>query len=81
MNDHWIAPSILPADFARLGEEVDTVLEAGADTFVAGSAILGAGGRKASGHLGKLDPVGAVGVLVDYGDVVHASLLAAFISL
>ncbi len=26
-----IAPSILSADFARLGEEVDTVLEAGAD--------------------------------------------------
>jgi ribulose-phosphate 3-epimerase len=27
----FIAPSILSADFARLGEEVDTVLEAGAD--------------------------------------------------
>ena len=27
----WIAPSILAADFARLGAEVDTVLEAGAD--------------------------------------------------
>jgi ribulose-phosphate 3-epimerase len=27
----WIAPSILSADFARLGEEVDTVLDAGAD--------------------------------------------------
>ena len=27
----WIAPSILSADFARLGEEVDAVLEAGAD--------------------------------------------------
>jgi ribulose-phosphate 3-epimerase len=26
-----IAPSILSADFARLGEEVDTVLAAGAD--------------------------------------------------
>ena len=26
-----IAPSILSADFARLGEEVDSVLEAGAD--------------------------------------------------
>ena len=26
-----IAPSILSADFARLGEEVDAVLEAGAD--------------------------------------------------
>ena len=26
----WIAPSILSADFARLGEEVDAVLEAGA---------------------------------------------------
>ena len=31
MNDFWIAPSILAADFARLGEEVDAVLEAGAD--------------------------------------------------
>ena len=27
----WIAPSILSADFARLGEEVTAVLEAGAD--------------------------------------------------
>ena len=31
MNDFWIAPSILSADFARLGEEVDAVLDAGAD--------------------------------------------------
>jgi ribulose-phosphate 3-epimerase len=31
MNTPWIAPSILSADFARLGEEVDTVLAAGAD--------------------------------------------------
>lgn len=31
MTDYWIAPSILSADFARLGEEVDTVLAAGAD--------------------------------------------------
>ncbi len=29
-ND-WIAPSILSADFARLGEEVNAVLQAGAD--------------------------------------------------
>lgn len=28
---YWIAPSILSADFARLGEEVKAVLEAGAD--------------------------------------------------
>jgi len=27
----WIAPSILSADFARLGEEVEAVLAAGAD--------------------------------------------------
>ena len=27
----WIAPSILAADFARLGEEVEAVLDAGAD--------------------------------------------------
>ena len=31
MTDYLIAPSILAADFARLGEEVETVLEAGAD--------------------------------------------------
>lgn len=31
MPDYAIAPSILSADFARLGEEVDTVLAAGAD--------------------------------------------------
>ena len=31
MNPYWIAPSILSADFARLGEEVNAVLEAGAD--------------------------------------------------
>ena len=30
-NPYWIAPSILAADFARLGEEVCTVLDAGAD--------------------------------------------------
>jgi ribulose-phosphate 3-epimerase len=31
MNPPWIVPSILSADFARLGEEVDAVLAAGAD--------------------------------------------------
>ena len=31
MKDYFIAPSILSADFARLGEEVTTVLKAGAD--------------------------------------------------
>jgi len=31
MSDFVIAPSILSADFARLGEEVENVLEAGAD--------------------------------------------------
>ena len=31
MNDPIIAPSILSADFARLGEDVDKVIEAGAD--------------------------------------------------
>jgi len=30
-NQYWIAPSILSANFAKLGEEVDAVLEAGAD--------------------------------------------------
>jgi ribulose-phosphate 3-epimerase len=31
MRDTWIAPSILSADFARLGEEVHAVTDAGAD--------------------------------------------------
>jgi ribulose-phosphate 3-epimerase len=31
MSQCWIAPSILSADFSRLGDEVDAVLEAGAD--------------------------------------------------
>ncbi len=31
MTDNWIAPSILSADFAKLGEEVDNVLACGAD--------------------------------------------------
>jgi ribulose-phosphate 3-epimerase len=31
MNQPWIAPSILSADFARLGDEVNAVLAAGAD--------------------------------------------------
>lgn len=31
MPEHWIAPSILSANFARLGEDVDRVLAAGAD--------------------------------------------------
>ena len=31
MKPYWIAPSILSADFARLGEEVENVLNAGAD--------------------------------------------------
>ena len=31
MGNFWIAPSILSADFARLGQEVDDVLAAGAD--------------------------------------------------
>ena len=32
-KDYIIAPSILSADFSRLGEEVNSVLEAGADSF------------------------------------------------
>jgi ribulose-phosphate 3-epimerase len=31
MTKQWIAPSILSADFARLGEEVEAVIAAGAD--------------------------------------------------
>ncbi|MCY3564839.1 MAG: ribulose-phosphate 3-epimerase [Gammaproteobacteria bacterium] len=33
MNDYLIAPSILSADFARLGDEVEAVLDAGADVI------------------------------------------------
>jgi ribulose-phosphate 3-epimerase len=33
MQTPWIAPSILSADFARLGEEVNAVLKAGADSI------------------------------------------------
>ena len=33
MKDYLIAPSILSADFARLGEEVNDVLDAGADVI------------------------------------------------
>lgn len=33
MLQPWIAPSILSADFARLGEEVEAVLKAGADVI------------------------------------------------
>ncbi len=32
-QDYWIAPSILAADFARLGEEAAAVLDAGADVI------------------------------------------------
>jgi ribulose-phosphate 3-epimerase len=31
MNEYWLAPSILSADFARLGAEVEAVVAAGAD--------------------------------------------------
>jgi ribulose-phosphate 3-epimerase len=31
MNDFWIAPSILSADFSRLGSDIEKVLQAGAD--------------------------------------------------
>ena len=33
MQTPWIAPSILSADFARLGEEVDAVIKAGAQVI------------------------------------------------
>jgi ribulose-phosphate 3-epimerase len=33
MQKHWIAPSILSANFARLGDEVNAVLAAGADVI------------------------------------------------
>ena len=31
--DTWISPSILAADFSRLGQEVEDVLKAGADSI------------------------------------------------
>tara|TARA_B100000427_G_scaffold86317_2_gene70848 strand:- start:1519 stop:2181 length:663 start_codon:yes stop_codon:yes gene_type:complete len=31
MTHHWIAPSILSADFSKLGQEVQAVIDAGAD--------------------------------------------------
>ena len=31
MSDYKIAPSVLSADFARLGDEVNNVLKSGAD--------------------------------------------------
>ena len=37
-----IAPSILSADFSRLGQEVRAIEAAGADVCVAGSAVFGA---------------------------------------
>jgi ribulose-phosphate 3-epimerase len=33
MQPRWIAPSILSANFAKLGEEVEAVLRAGADVI------------------------------------------------
>ena len=38
-----IAPSILAADFARLGEEARAVQAAGADALVAGTAVFKGG--------------------------------------
>ena len=49
MMDFKIAPSILAADFARLGEEVETVLAAGADIVhfdVMDNALAQCTGRK-----------------------------------
>ena len=48
-----VAPSILASDFARLGEQVESVMDAGATLFVAGSSIFGAS-----------DPAAAYGEIV-----------------
>ena len=40
-RDVRVAPSILSADFARLGEQVAEVMDAGATLLVAGSAVFG----------------------------------------
>ena len=37
-----IAPSILSADFRRLGEQIAVIEQAGAEILVAGSAVFGA---------------------------------------
>ena len=41
MRDYKIAPSILSADFSRLGEDVQKVIQAGADFihFVCGHSV------------------------------------------
>lgn len=41
MTNIKLAPSILSADFSRLGEQVEEALRAGANVLVAGSAIFG----------------------------------------
>ena len=41
-KDFLIAPSILSANFAKLGEEVDNVIAAGADVRILMCFILGA---------------------------------------
>ena len=48
MSDYLIAPSILAANFARLGEEVDAVLAAGADTTIEGTGAPGFAGWTAA---------------------------------
>ena len=35
---YWIAPSILSADFSRLGEEISNVLDAGAEVTTSADA-------------------------------------------
>ena len=42
-----IAPSILSADFSKLGDEVEAVAAAGADVLVAGSAVFKGGAEAA----------------------------------
>ena len=48
MREFRIAPSILSADFARLGEEVENVLAAGADVAPARSLTFAAASQRAS---------------------------------
>ena len=45
MNPYLIAPSILSADFARLGEDVDKVLGAGPGGHVIGNVVAQEGVR------------------------------------
>ena len=49
-----IAPSILSADFARVGEEVRAISAAGADVLVAGTASFKGGAAQYAANIAAL---------------------------